>query len=1087
MQVFCGHCKKGFHTHGALYKHHSMRPRCAEAIAASMGIATRTRSKKPPASKPPSKVRKKAPQNTKKAPPKAPPFASLPPKQQESTDKQKNALVARLAEELVEEDRLARAELDAMEEEEMDSDLEDVKMPGRSTNEDETDDDLVPMEHSDDEGSVEEDSDQLGNASNEDVEDQNEDEVMSSSSESEVGDNLGVPDTSIRDRFRQYCAKAKAEFAELTEQETTGIKLMHILQQKKAPLNAYDDLMEWYLDGKGLRVAGEKLGECPEYISRNTLIKNLAKRYNMMDKFPFTKSIVLPNSGARVDVVCHDARQCVAMLLTNPRLRDKDFAFFDENPHAPPPKKPVYVGDLNTGQAYLNGYNEWVTNPEKQIGVGVQWYIDGAVTGQFENLQITALKMTLSLFTREYRMKDEAWATVGYIMNYSVKGSRGARMVADEGHEADEDLRKQMMHGEGQVHDTDRRYTEKSQDFHAQLATILKSYLPVEKNGMVWDLRYKGKTYRNCELVFWTIMVKCDTDEAELLTGKYRSRSKDVAHLCRYCMCPNEETADPKADFEMKTVQQIKQMIKNRDMDGLKAISQQYIKNGWYKLRFHDQGEGGEDRGIHGATPSEMLHALMLGVFKYLNQCFFDQIGPSSKLAEAMDSLAVQYGEYFVRQSERGVPDCKFSEGIKKNTKIMAKEYRGVLLAIAAVLRSTKGRRLLKENPNFGGEGGAYHTDWLLLVETLLEWEAYLSQPRMKVSHVKRLEKKNRYIMYLIKKVMRREKGMGLRIMKFHAIVHMALDILLYGVPMEHDTGANESGHKVTKVAAKLTQKKYDTFEEQTATRLIEFLIIQLAMAEMEGCELFKYFEKPMDKESGGGEPTASAESKTGGTRIVVEEDGDENPDMWAIRRDKNAPPLVFHFDLVDFVYDLQDKVVEWMHEMEIRSEHTREGVTFRAHPSYRGKPWRDWAMFDWGGDPNDEANPGWGQLPGEIHCFVVMKGIPNDQDIHHGGIKVENGTYAVIETAVRSKDKEELESSDLFIPFTKELGKKNKDGSVKERKFYLADVESIVSPLCVVPDVGTKNGYFQVLPRSEWVDEFVAWLEAEHLPIPDS
>ena len=92
-----------------------------------------------------------------------------------------------------------------------------------------------------------------------------------------------------------------------------------------------------------------------------------------------------------------------------------------------------------------------------------------------------------------------------------------------------------------------------------------------------------------------------------------------------------------------------------------------------------------------------------------------------------------------------------------------------------------------------------------------------------------------------------------------------------------------------------------------------------------------------------------------------------------------------------------------------------------------------------------------------------------------------------MIETAVRSKDKEELESSDLFIPFTKELGKKNKDGSVKERKFYLADVESIVSPLCVVPDVGTKNGYFQVLPRSEWVDEFVAWLEAEHLPIPDS
>ena len=54
---------------------------------------------------------------------------------------------------------------------------------------------------------------------------------------------------------------------------------------------------------------------------------------------------------------------------------------------------------------------------------------------------------------------------------------------------------------------------------------------------------------------------------------------------------------------------------------------------------------------------------------------------------------------------------------------------------------------------------------------------------------MKRLEKKNRVIMVLMKSVAKRLEGMGLKVMKFHAIVHMCSNILLYGPPMEVDTG----------------------------------------------------------------------------------------------------------------------------------------------------------------------------------------------------------------------------------------------------------------------------------------------------------
>ena len=244
-------------------------------------------------------------------------------------------------------------------------------------------------------------------------------------------------------------------------------------------------------------------------------------------------------------------------------------------------------------------------------------------------------------------------------------------------------------------------------------------------------------------------MVKSDTDEAEKHCAKYRSRSGAVKHLCRYCHCPNEETDDPQADYPAKTVKEILEMIINKDLDGLKEISQHYIDNAWYKVRWDPT----YDTGIHGGCPSEMLHAILLGIFLYTREGLFEQIGPTSELAKLIDALAQQYGELFNKNSERDLPGCKFSHGIKQKKKLMAMEYRGVLLLIAATLRCTKGYELLRQNPHFATQ--RLRKDWIRLVELLLEWEAFLNQREMELFHVQRLEKKNRFIMYLMKKVLR--------------------------------------------------------------------------------------------------------------------------------------------------------------------------------------------------------------------------------------------------------------------------------------------------------------------------------------------
>ena len=55
------------------------------------------------------------------------------------------------------------------------------------------------------------------------------------------------PNRQMRDEFQAYCEHARHEFRqEFTQKQVRAIKLMNILKLKKAPLNAYDGIMEWH-------------------------------------------------------------------------------------------------------------------------------------------------------------------------------------------------------------------------------------------------------------------------------------------------------------------------------------------------------------------------------------------------------------------------------------------------------------------------------------------------------------------------------------------------------------------------------------------------------------------------------------------------------------------------------------------------------------------------------------------------------------------------------------------------------------------------------------------------------------------------
>ena len=690
------------------------------------------------------------------------------------------------------------------------------------------------------------------------------------------------PDTTMRDSFREYCDTHSDQFDPLDEATEKSIRLMDLMRKAKCPLNAYQPFLEWHLRESGhLADRSMTLKDTTEYVTRPTLMKRLFKRYGCEGLKPKVRKVKLPHSNTVVSIPCRDAKEVIKALLTDPRTNPEDYLFFDNNPWAPPPDPVVHLADLNTGDAYLKSHEALVKNKGDWL-LPVVLYMDAAVTGQFSDLPVTPLKIALGCHNQKYRDKEHAWMELAWIPKVRPPKSRGRKIFKSSGHIEAEGL--VLVQGEGDSEedgtdeedpepDTDEEADEnvvKAQDLHTMLSVALESFVDVQRTGFMWDLVHEETEYKNSRAIIYVSHLKVDNDEADKAYTKYEVRTGNVAQLCRTCYCPTCECDDPRKTWRFKKPKDIQKLVDKGDLKRLKAMSQHCVDNAFYALRFHLAN----DRGIHGACPCDKLHTVLLGIFKYTSKAFFERVGPKSQLAKDLHALGALYGSFFQRQSDRTLPNTQFGQGLQKG-KLMAKEHRGVLLVLAIACVCTAGRKLLGRRKAFSeGDGSA---NWSKLLEMLLQWEAFLCLKEITRADAKRLDTKHKFIMYLLHKYGRRKEGMGLKVYKFHAMKHMVQDFLLYGTASEMDTGSNESHHKPSKYAARLTQRKESTFNLQTANRMTEFHVLDLALTEVEHKRtIWEYFELAQRTVDALWEANSAGPDGVGGGTNVAPEDIDD-------------------------------------------------------------------------------------------------------------------------------------------------------------------------------------------------------------------
>jgi hypothetical protein len=240
----------------------------------------------------------------------------------------------------------------------------------------------------------------------------------------------------------------------------------------------------------------------------------------MTEGWGIVKEITLSSTKQWVKIATNDFISVAQHLLTNPQIKWKDYLWFDDDHLAGPPDNLDYVADINTGRAYTETYRRLIKNPDEQILMGVQFYMDAAVTEQFANLPMTAVRCTFTIFNCRAREQDYFWGMLGYVPNYCKEISHGNRMFAELGHVDAIFCQAEDLEA-GQV--KAKKKAIKPQDLHEILDVVLESYIKIQDTGFYWDLRNKKKVYENIEFVLLTPNLCVDTDEADKLCGHYSS------------------------------------------------------------------------------------------------------------------------------------------------------------------------------------------------------------------------------------------------------------------------------------------------------------------------------------------------------------------------------------------------------------------------------------------------------------------------------------------------------------------------------------------------------------------------------------
>jgi len=730
--------------------------------------------------------------------------------------------------------------------------------------------------------------------------------------------------------------------------------LLFTLRRSSAPLLLYNKIRSWLK--KSLNI---------EIPTRSNVIKYFMLRYDLQKLWPKRKAVYLPGKRKKSLMVIHDAEAALKSLFANPVLMQQKNLNIDlRDPHKAPSVTDK-LDDVVSGSVYQMGWQRYCSDGEKKVPAFVTPFLDSSPLDMHGHISLEPCPVTSTIFKEEVRRRPEAWVPLFYVPNRNTMA-------------VESDVNVQQLQG-GDAIIAQPNINVNLQDYHSVLSTGFDSLKEVHNSGGLSIKLPRPSESDNDGVIVNTEHSHSDINGTKFslqvpiqnVIGDAQGNDKLCClkggftnPQCRYCYCPFDQMGNPDAEYQRTKMATIERWCREKPDAARNRGYYPLSRNAFFDMPFCDQ-EGG----VHACTPAGFLHQLQHGVIEYACLGFFNlkSVGSiqsvfTNQSIKVAEKKMRQIGFFLQRQSDRSLGRTYFRTGYipkkakgsnqRKSMKRNGQEMTGVVIVLVLFLLSNE-----TETKNVRDRVGGVKTKrYIHVFDHLLLLLEFLKQSSMRKISIARLHAFMPLFFQYFISTLEREEGAGNNLRKFHYLLHLALDILRLGPPINYVETVPERNFKHVKQLARRTQKRAHTVDYQCACHDVEARVLDRAFAEITFARTneWHFFW--------GYEEASKQPPKEGPSNPFLNVKFDWDP--MDGRVSVSMQPTRFRRDLLQQKWtstdislpDLQSflkkeiapTVVRDDYSCSIRTSFNKDGVRYKANPLFQnGGAWHDWAYFE--------------------------------------------------------------------------------------------------------------------------------------------
>jgi hypothetical protein len=393
------------------------------------------------------------------------------------------------------------------------------------------------------------------------------------------------------------------ESKEMSHEMKSKIALLNILQGHD--LTLFSRILRWRWDSDHIYQSRTSKDESYYKTTKQKVLDNIGRSYGYQNLHPRIHKVILPKTKVSVDIVIFPFGDTLLSLLTDPVGMLPENLLIDLNDPFKSPKyggEEGFLGDVNTGSVFSDNHGTHCKNPKLDIPAYIIGFLDKSHLDLKGKLTLEPFMYTLSIFNRAWRNKAEAWRPLGYVPN--------------------------IDHAAPRAEAKDKLY-----DYHFCLRLIMSEMAAYQRlGGLDWKLPDLNGVAFPCKLQIPLLFIIGDTEGHDKLAGRKVDRSSGLSRQCRHCDVTQADCGNPYCTITLTKCADIRELREKAQEAGrrndkgavakaeeeLDDLSYRNIRSAFDDIIFVDQ-----ERGIHGATNAEVLHAINLGPQeRAIDSCF---------------------------------------------------------------------------------------------------------------------------------------------------------------------------------------------------------------------------------------------------------------------------------------------------------------------------------------------------------------------------------------------------------------------------------------------------------------------------------